>query len=38
MADELDGRGYNVVFRNEKEGGLGVHRKVPCEFVVTLLF
>ena len=36
MADELDGCGHNVVVRNGKEGGLGVHRNVPYEFAITL--
>ena len=36
MTDELDGCGYNVVLRNEEEGGLGVHRNVPYEFVITV--
>ena len=36
MAEELDGCGHNVVVRNGKEGGLGVHRNVPYEFAITL--
>ena len=29
MANELDGGGHNVIVRNRKEGGPGVHRNVP---------
>ena len=36
MAEELDGCGHNVVVRNGKEGGLGVHRNVPYEFAIAL--
>ena len=36
MAEELDGCGHNVVVRNRKEGGLGVHRNIPYEFAITL--
>ena len=36
MADELDGGGNNVVVRNRKKGGLGVHRDVPYEFAIAL--
>ena len=36
MADDLDGRGYNVVVRNGKERGRGVYRNVPYEFAITL--
>ena len=36
MTEELDGCGHNVVVRNGKEGGLGVHRNVPYEFAITL--
>ena len=36
MDDALDGGGHDVVVRNRKEEGLGVHRNVPYEFVVTL--
>ena len=38
MAEELDGCGHNVVVRNRKEGGLGVHRDIPYEFAVTLIY
>ena len=36
MVEELNGCGHNVVVRNGKEGGLGVHRNVPYEFAITL--
>ena len=36
MAEELDGCGHNVVVRNRKEGGLGVHRNITYEFTITL--
>ena len=32
MANELDAGGHNVIVRNRKEGGPGVHRNVPREF------
>ena len=35
MADEIDGCGYIMVVRNGKEGGRGVHRNDPYEFVIT---
>ena len=37
MANELDGGGHNVIVRNRKEGGLGVHRNVPYEFASRYL-
>ena len=36
MAEELDGCGHNVVDRNRKERGLGVHRNIRYEFAITL--
>ena len=36
MSEELDGCGHNVVVRNRKEGGLGVHRNIPYKFAITL--
>ena len=36
MVDQLDEGGHNVVVRNGKEGGLGVHRNIPYEFAITL--
>ena len=39
LTEELDEYGHNVVVRNRKEGGLGVHRKHSvrvCDYVVSL--
>ena len=36
MTEELDGCGHNIVVRNGRGGGLGVHRNVPYEFAITL--
>ena len=36
MADALDGGGHNIVVRNGKEGGLGVHRNGQFNFASAL--
>ena len=36
MVGEFDEGALDVVFRNRKEGKLGVHHSVPYEFVIAL--